>query len=305
MKHELTIIYDPKAPVQQMVQKLQDPAVREYQEAMYRFDQKMVLRRYSDSTQRSYRQMFRAFLKAMYPMPLRQISKEDIMAYQAQLVLQKNVSGSYQNQSINAIKFYYEQVLGLPTEYYHLERPLKEQKLPTVFTRGEVADLLKNAGNLKHRTILTLIYSAGLRISEAVQMEIKDIDSENMRIWVRGAKGKKDRITVLSPTMLALLRDYYRQERPSRYLFEGPDHAQYSVSSIRAIFHRAKKRAKVKTPGTVHTLRHSFATHLLENGTNLRYIQQLLGHSSSRTTEIYTHVCNTNLAQITSPLETL
>ncbi len=305
MKTQQTIIYHPTAHGSKLPARLADPVVKEYKDALALFRQKLVIRRYSASTLNTYFYMFREFLKAMYPMSIRQLKKEDILAYQEMLVKEKNVSSSYQNQSINAIKFYFEKVMGMPTEYYQLERPLKEHKLPTVFTKEQVGAILSNCHNNKHKAILTLIYSAGLRISEAVDMEIKDIDSDNMRIWIRGAKGKKDRLSVLSPKMLDLLRNYYRKERPKQYLFEGPAHAKYSVTSIRNVFHRAKKKAGVTAPGTVHTLRHSFATHLLENGTNLRYIQQLLGHGSSKTTEIYTHVCNTNLTNISSPLDSL
>jgi integrase/recombinase XerD len=152
---------------------------------------------------------------------------------------------------------------------------------------------------------LSLIYGAGLRISECVQMQLVDIDSAHMRIWVRNGKGKKDRITLLSNDLLVLLRAYYRIYRPKKWLFEGPTGNQYSVSSIRQVFNRSKRKALGNSTATVHTLRHSFATHLLENGVNLRYIQQLLGHSSSKTTEIYTHVSSTQLTNITSLFDLL
>ena len=150
-----------------------------------------------------------------------------------------------------------------------------------------------------------MIYSAGLRISEAINLKVVDIDSENMRIWIRYGKGKRDRISILSKITLDLLREYYRAYAPKIYMFEGQKGDQYTTASIRAVFKRAKKAENITRPSTVHTLRHSFATHLLENGTNLRCIQQLLGHSSLKTTEIYTHITTTQLSSIQSPLDNI
>ncbi|WP_349664893.1 tyrosine-type recombinase/integrase [Cellulophaga lytica] len=206
---------------------------------------------------------------------------------------------------MNAIKFYIEKVLNLPKVQYDFCRPRKAKKLPKVLSLQEVADIITVTNNIKHKTILKMIYGCGLRISECVNLKVEDIDSNNMRVWVRNAKGNKDRITLLSPTMLAQLRAYYIVYKPKKWLFEGADGKQYSASSIRQVFNRSKKKARVHMPATVHTLRHSFATHLLDAGTNLRYIQKLLGHNSSKTTEIYTHVSTTNLINITSPLDML
>jgi site-specific recombinase XerD len=169
----------------------------------------------------------------------------------------------------------------------------------------EIAKLLGTLRNVKHRAMLTLIYSSGLRISELINMKIDDVDSQNMRLWVRNAKGRKDRITLLARHTLQLLRQYYRAYKPEVYLFEGQSGGRYSATSLRKVFQRAKKWAGIHQPATVHTLRHSFATHLLEQGVNLRYLQQLPGHNSIRTTEIYTHVCATNLLDITSPIDNL
>jgi site-specific recombinase XerD len=186
-----------------------------------------------------------------------------------------------------------------------LERPIKDKKLPMVLTEKEISRILQVITNLKHKTIITTIYSAGLRISEALHLKIHDIDSENMRIWVRGGKGKKDRISILSKHLLDLLRQYYRAYKPKEYLFEGPDGKPYSASSTRKVLHRACEKAGITKDVKVHTLRHSFGTHLVENGTNLRYIQDLMGHGSSKTTEIYTHVSKEKLDEVRSPLENL
>ena len=169
----------------------------------------------------------------------------------------------------------------------------------------EVQQILNNVKNIKHRAILSTIYGCGLRISECTALKIIDIDAVNNRIWIRNAKGKKDRITLLPNSLLDQLRKYYKVYKPTTWLFESPEGKPYSATSIRKVFHRAKQNARILKPATVHTLRHSFATHLLENGTNLRYIQQLLGHTSSRTTEIYTHVCETDMTKIVSPLDSI
>ena len=215
------------------------------------------------------------------------------------------MSLSYQNQSINAIKFYIENVLNLAKITYDFCRPRRAKTLPKVLSLEEVARLLDHTHNITHKTILSIIYGCGLRISECINLKVEDIDSSNMRVWVRNAKRNKDRFTSLSPTLLKQLRAYYTLYKQKQWLFEGVKEKQYSVSSIRHVFNRSKKKVRVNVPVTVHTLRHPFATHLLDNGTNLRYIQKLLGHSSSKTTEIYTHVSSTNLTNITSPFEML
>jgi len=266
---------------------------------------KIRLKRYSSSTHSVCISMFRKFLQYTYPTPLHNVDNDMILEYQKHLVLDRKVSASYQNQSINAIKFYAEKVLGLKRTVYELERPLKPQRLPKVLAQIDIQNLLNAVKNIKHRSILSTIYGCGLRISECRSLKIIDIDSINKRVWIRNAKGRKDRITLLPESLLKLLRTYYKVYRPKQWLFEGPDGQPYSVTSIRNIFKRARKAANIQKPATVHTLRHSFATHLLENGTNLRYIQKLLGHNSSKTTEIYTHVCETDLTKIISPLDSL
>lgn len=277
----------------------------EYEYALTDFVKKLQIRRYSESTCRVYYFMFRDFLRHQYPTPLHQLGKEDIIDYQLYLVNDRKISRSYQNQSINAIKFYLESVLGHDRQLFKLERPKKQRRLPIILSQEEVSRLLKSVVNLKHQAILTTIYAAGLRRSELLTLEISDIRSDQMQIHVRNGKGQKDRITILSKELLSLLRTYYKAYKPVKYLFEGPDGNKYSESSVRMILKRALRLAKIRKPITVHSLRHSFATHLLENGTNLRYIQTLLGHSSAKTTQIYTHVCSQTLSEVTSPLDTL
>lgn len=277
-------------------------------EAAYRWalDQlclKLAARRYSASTQRTYFQFFRAFLAYVYPLPLHQVGKEQIYRYHMELIRKKNISRSTQNQSINAIKFYLEHVLGQDRQFFDLERPKKVQKLPEVLSLEQVQRLFKVTDNLKHKAILVTIYSAGLRVGELTQLKIADVDSSAMRIWIREGKGVKDRVTLLSPLLLELLRTYYRQYQPKCLLFEGLNEKPYSASSVRKVLQRSAEKAGIRKKVVPHTLRHSFATHLLENGTNLRYIQELLGHTSAKTTEIYTHVSTKKLDEVISPLD--
>ncbi|MFL1012367.1 tyrosine-type recombinase/integrase [Flavisericum labens] len=275
----------------------------DYQLAMDLMMQKLTLKNYSPNTIKTYLHMFKQFLEHIHPMPLHQVTTAHIMHYHKELVTMRHVSSSYQNQSINAIKFYIEKVLNLPKIQYDFCRPRKSKTLPKVLSMEEVGRIIDVTNNIKHKTILSVIYGCGLRISECINLKVEDIDSSNMRVWVRNAKGKKDRITLLSPSLLEQLRAYYKLYRPKEWLFEGVNGKPYSVSSIRQTFNRSRKKAGVNIPATVHTLRHSFATHLLDAGTNLRYIQKLLGHNSSKTTEIYTHVSTTNLINIESPFE--
>jgi len=278
---------------------------RSYREALAAMVCKLEARRYSPSTVNAYRYMFREFLKYLYPKPLHQVTLEDIQHYHHQLVVKKHVSRSYQNQSINAIKFYLEQVVGLDRTRYELERPKKQRKLPVVLSQQEIQRLFKQVKNRKHLAILMTLYSCGLRISELIHLKIGDIDSTRMEVRICSAKGQKDRICMLSPVLLKILRVYYREYKPKSYLFEGQGGGPYSTSSIRQVLERAVKKACIRKHVVVHTLRHSFGTHLLENGTNLRYIQELMGHGSPKTTEVYTHVAHNDLHRVVSPLDKL
>jgi integrase/recombinase XerD len=276
---------------------------QEYVEVIDKMTDKLKMKRYASSTQEIYIYMIKRFLRYCYPLPIDDINKEVVMDYLKELVMKQKVSASYQNQSINAIKFYLEHILGREREKYELDRPFNAKRLPKVLSQDEVQRIIAQSRNIKHRAILSTIYGCGLRISECVNLRIADIDSSKNRIWVRDAKGRKDRITIFPTSLLKLLREYFLAYKPKEWLFEGQKGYQYTASSIRKVFQRSKTAAKVIKPATVHSLRHSFATHLLENGTNLRYIQKLLGHNSSKTTEIYTHVAESDLTKVVSPLD--
>jgi site-specific recombinase XerD len=268
--------------------------------------EKLKLIRYSENTIRTYTTAFTDFINYYSKKDLLEITEDDIKTYLLYLIEKRKVSASFQNQVINAIKFYYEKVCGrkkLP--YITIDRPLKERTLPNVLSEEEVMRIINSVKNVKHKAILLTIYSAGLRISEAVNLKIADIDSSRMAIMIKGAKGKKDRNSLLSEKLLLFLRKYFKIYKPKIWLFEGLEGEQYSESSIQAIFRKGIKDAKIMKKVSVHTLRHSFATHLLERGTDLRYIQELLGHSSSKTTEIYTHITHKGMEQVKSPLDNM
>ena len=195
--------------------------------------------------------------------------------------------------------------MGGQRKVYLIERPIKEKTLPIVLNVKEIGSLLNATENIKHKAILMLGYSAGLRVSELINVRLRDIDSKRMQVRIEQSKGKKDRYSLLSNRLLAVLREYFKIHKPKEWLFEGIGGGQYSVRSIQEIMSAAVKKAGIKKKVTVHTLRHSFATHLLEQGTDLRYIQSLLGHESSKTTEIYTHITTKGFDQIVSPLDKL
>jgi site-specific recombinase XerD len=260
-------------------------------------------KRYSSNTIKTYTSYFTQFQEYFGNDHLHHVSTEQINSYILELVNKSGISPSQQNQRINSIKFYYEKVLGREKEYYKIERPRKERKLPTVLTKREVQQILENIKNVKHKCILTTIYSAGLRRSELINLKVSDIDSKRGLIKIRGSKGKKDRYTLLSVELIKLLRKYYRIYGPDDWLFEGQHGHQYSATSIARILQKALRKAGIQKHATPHSLRHSFATHLLEQGTNLRYIQEILGHEDPKTTQIYTHVATNEISKIRSPLD--
>ncbi len=263
----------------------------------------LVQKRYSLSTIKTYLCMFNAFLNYYHGIGPENISEGQIRAYQDFLVTKKKVSRNTQNQAVNAIKFYYERVLGQERKNYKIERPRKETRLPTVLSEEEVIAILVCIRNIKHKVALALLYSAGLRISELINLRLTDLDLERKTVFIKGGKGKKDRVSVLSHELIPYIKGYREEFSPKYWFIEGYRHKQYSSSSLRQVFKRSKKVAGVDKPATLHTLRHSFATHLLENGTDIRYIQALLGHNSPKTTAIYTHVSLSSLGKIKSPLD--
>ena len=263
---------------------------------------KLELKKYANNTVKSYVSTFEKFINYYQTKELIAINESDVRSYILKLV-QEEKSNSYINSAINSIKFYYESVLGMPNRFYQVERPRKETKLPKILSKEDVLNIIANTNNLKHKCIVSLLYSTGMRRNELVNLKITDIDSKRMLIRVEAAKGNKDRYTLLSHSLLKDLRDYYKQYKPEKHIIEGMYGKQYSGQSIGKIVLNAAKKAGIKIAVTPHMLRHSFATHLLEAGVDLRQIQVLLGHSSSKTTEIYTHVATTTFKKIINPLD--
>lgn len=264
--------------------------------------QKLELKRYANNTVKTYVGCFELFINYYRDVELMSLNENDIRAY-LQKLIQEGKSNSYVNQMVNAIKFYYEVVKEMPNRFYSVERPRKEHKLPKVLSKDEILAIIANTNNIKHKCIVSLLYSAGLRRSELLNLKPADIDSKRMLIRVNGGKGNKDRFTLLSKSVLEDLRTYFKEYKPKEWLIEGQFGGQYSAGSIKEIINSASKKARIQKAVSPHMLRHSFATHLLENGTDLRYIQTLLGHSSSKTTEIYTHVAVSTFNLIKNPLD--
>jgi len=275
------------------------------QEALDLNHQKMVLKGFAASTIRAYQQELKGFFSFFEKHEYKSITKDQIEGFLFHLITKYKISEQKQNTIINAIKCFYEHTLGMPREYYQITRPKKSRNLPNVLSEEEVAAILNYPKNIKHRAILHTIYSAGLRVGEVIRLRIKDIRSDDGYIFVKDSKGKRDRHTVLSDILLNLLREYYKTHKPSYWLFEGQDGGQYSVRSIQNIYRRAAKATGANPWSTPHTLRHSFATHLMKRGVNIRYIQSALGHSNIKTTEVYTKILSVNNKTLTSPLDSL
>lgn len=268
-------------------------------------DEQLKLKGYSFKTRKTYTKHLKRF-SSFTCKELDSISLQDIRRYIMFLLEEQKASHSYANQAISALKFLCNDTLNQGKLIEALPRPKKENKLPNVLSFEEVKRILDALENEKHRTILFLIYSAGLRVGEVVRLKIQDIDSSRMLIHVVQGKGRKDRYTLLSEIALLQLRKYYSLYKPEMWLFPGQDKREFLTErTVERIFEKACCLAKINKKATVHTLRHSFATHLLEGGTDLRFIQELLGHSSSRTTEIYTHVTQKSISNIQSPLDRL
>jgi len=273
------------------------PVKKGYKNCPEEYLLKLELKRYAESTIRNYVSCFEAFINHYYDTNPRNLNEIDVRNYLQKLIQEKK-SNSYVNLMVNSIKFFYEIVLGMPNRFYSIERPRKQNQLPKVLSKEEVITIMECTNNIKHKCIVGLLYSSGLRRGELLNLLVTDIDSKRMMINIKNAKGNKDRYSVLSPSILKDLRKYYKEYRPNKYLFEGAKRGKYSATSVLNIVDLTAKKAGILRKVTPHMLRHSFATHLLENGTDIRHIQLLLGHSSTKTTEIYTHVADRSFMDI-------
>jgi len=271
-----------------------------------RFRQWLNSKRYSPNTIKTYTEALKSFLYYFKDKPASEISNEDIILYNNDYILRNNLSPSYQNQIVNAIKLFFRTCHDSKIEIDKIHRPKRFKLLPNVLSKAEVKLILGAHRNIKHKVMLSMIYSCGLRRSELLNLKFADIDSNRNIVLIRQGKGRKDRIAPLSLKILQMLREYYVAYKPEVWLFEGQNKGmQYSSQSLQSVLKLAVNKTRINKPVTLHWLRHSYATHLLESGTDLRYIQELLGHNSSRTTEIYTHVSTKSLQQIRSPFDDL
>jgi len=278
----------------------------EIEQHLISFKNYMNFRRYSQNTIKTYADALEVFFRFYKDQAPESLNIENIINFNTSYILKKNLSASYQNQVINAIKLFYRNRFNRAMEVDFIQRPRREKRLPNVLSKNEVKSILEAPTNLKHRAMLSLIYACGLRRSELLNLTLKDILSDRNLLFIRQSKGKKDRVVPISIKLIEILRDYYKAFKPKTWLFEGQEVGKkYSDRSIQLVLNQAVEKAKIVKPVSLHWLRHSYATHLLESGTDLRYIQELLGHSSSRTTEIYTHVSTRNLQQIRSPFDDL
>ncbi len=269
-----------------------------------RMQKELILKGLSPSTQKIYLSEVEKFIRHYRRAP-GSLGSAEIKEYLHYLITQKGVASSAINQAYSALKFFYHNTLGRPWEFTAIPRTRCPKKLPVILEREETDSILKATRNLKHRTILALIYSAGLRVSEAVRLNVTDIDSKRMLIRIQQAKGLKDRYTLLSRTVLDLLREYWNAYRPVKWLFSGYyPQRPVSIRTVQKVFEMSCKKAGIKKPVSIHTLRHSFATHMLENGVGIHHIQLLLGHRSPSTTAVYLHVKRNDLIMIESPLDT-
>lgn len=262
-------------------------------------------KRYSPNTIKVYSDSLATFFRYFSAKEIAEISNDDLIAFNNNYILKNNFSASFQNQVVNAVKLYFSAIQHKKIDVELIHRPRREKVLPNVLSKEEVKAILGAPYNLKHRAMLAMIYACGLRRSELLSLTKFDVDSKRMVVIIRMAKGKKDRIVPLSTKILALLRDYYKSYNPKEFLFEGQSGGKYSEKSLENVLKQSLFKARIEKPVTLHWLRHSYATHLLENGTDLRYIQDLLGHKSSKTTEIYTHVSTKNIQNIRSPFDDL
>ncbi|MBI5541990.1 MAG: tyrosine-type recombinase/integrase [Bacteroidia bacterium] len=282
------------------------PFSDDYSGKISEFKSWMKHKRYSEATINNYTECLKVFLSFIWPKPLIEINNSDMINFVNEYIINKKLSYAYQNQVINGAKIFFKEIVKCEFEVDKIERPRTQHKLPNVLSKEEVSLILKSHANIKHSTMLSLIYACGLRRSELLNLKPLDVNSKRGLLMIRNAKGNKDRVVPITIKIIEMLREYFRLYKPKVWLFEGNAPGErYSEQSLQSILKQALEKTKITKPVTLHWLRHSYATHLLESGTDLRYIQELLGHRSSKTTEIYTHVSSHYLQKIKSPYDDL
>lgn len=270
------------------------------------FEKKLITQRYANNTIKSYKDYASLFLKHLDSYSsLNDVPITAIESFINAKVEQEQISVSYQKGLVGAIKKLYELILNEKIQLDYLYPKRSFSKLPKFFSKEEIRKLLDNTENLKHKAILMTIYSCGLRLSELLNLKLTDIRSSDQIIRINQSKGNKDRIVSLADKLLEILREYYQVYKPKEYLFEGTTGGRYSERSVQLVLKKALLKAKVQTDGSVHTLRHSYATHLIQSGIDIRIVQELLGHENIKTTMIYTHITDVDKKQTPSPLDFL
>lgn len=275
------------------------------QQALERFIQHLELKAYSTNTIKIYVQEFKSLLVLLKNVPVNSLTPERLKDYFLFVLKTHKLKEQSMNSKINAIKFYFEQVLHQPKMFFDIPRPKTPLQLPKLLSRKEIKKLFSVTENMKHRLMLQLCYGMGLRVSEIVHLKIEHIDSESKRVLIASSKGKKDRYVPLPESVLEDMRLYYKTYRPKEWLFEGIGGGMYSIRSVQAVFKNALRKAEIKKNIGIHGLRHSYATHLIESGADIRLLKDLLGHQSIKTTQVYTHVTEPMMGKIKSPLDEL
>lgn len=269
------------------------------------FEKSLIRCRYSKRTQKTYSHQVSNFLKYLKVQNFEKIGIKEVDEYLYICTKEKEYSLSTIKQIVGSINLFYREVLKKDLNYFYGKNIRQTHYLPTVLSVEEVQRLLSVCKNLKHKTILTIIYALGLRLGEALNLKVSDIDSDRMEINIRQAKGNRDRVVFLPQNLLYLLRSYFAEYKPSNFLFEGQGREQYSSTSVQKLLKKNLKLARISKKVSVHTLRHSFATHLLEQGTDIRFIQELLGHKNIATTQLYTKISKSSSKNIKSPIENI
>jgi site-specific recombinase XerD len=270
-----------------------------------KYESKLILKNYSERTVEVYLSGLNVFITYLKENEVQNVTPKTLESFFRYAQIELKYGYSMMKQLLASVKFLYNEVLNEPIDFEFNIKMKKPSIIPEVLSVQEVERFLNTFSNLKHKAIFTLCYSAGLRLGEILNIKISDIDSDRMQIRIQQAKGKKDRYSILSPKVLELLRSYVTEYKPKEYLFEGQNGGKYSSASVQQLMRRHRKKAGIRKKATPHTLRHSFATHLLDNGTDIRFIQELLGHKHISTTQIYTHVSTRNLKDVKSPIENL
>jgi len=277
----------------------------ENKDTFVKFEELLTIKRYSPNSIKVYLHMVYSFQKFVGNTPIERLDNKYVLLKVITYIKHRNYGSSSQKQLLGALALFYRELFKRQVDLSSIYPTQKEYFLPEILSKEEVGKLLKNTANLKHLTILKTIYALGLRRSEVLDLKINDIDGKRKLVHIKNAKGKKDRILPLSDKLLTGLREYYRAYKPTEYMFYGANRSQYSVTSLRKVFLNACKRSGIRKNVTLHSLRHAYATHLMDMGTDVRMIQELLGHNSIKTTMRYTHVTIRSIKDVPSPLDFL